>query len=77
MDKNIKKNKIFLKKKNLQNSKNDISIKIRHSMNFDNSRKPKDKSQNKNHLINQSRNPIITKNNLSKHWDNLVKISIA
>ena len=75
MDKNIKKNKIFLKKKNLQNSKNDISIKIRHSMNFENSRKPKDKSQNKNHLINKKR--VIKINSYSSSHDNKKKENLS
>ena len=55
MDKNTKKNKICLKKKNIQNTKNNISFKIKQSINFESSKKNKDKSQNKNNLIKKKR----------------------
>ena len=64
MDKNTKKNKICLKKKNLQNPKNNISFKIK-----------QDKSQNKNNLIKKKR--VIKINSYSSSKEKYAKESLS
>ena len=75
MDKNTKKNKICLKKKNIQNTKNNIYFKIIQSINFESSKKNKDKSQNKNNLIKKKR--VIKINSYSSSKEKYAKESLS